>query len=217
VQPALTPDEVLTTTRSVRRRLDLQRPVQREVVEECLRLAFQAPNGSNRQMWGWVLVDDPETKAAMSAIYGAAMDDYVGMMDDARRAGTAPALDPSPAQARMSSSVYHLRQHFHEVPVLVVPTVEGRFEGAAVFDQASRWGSILPAVWSFMLALRTRGLGSAWTTLHLHREAEMAELLGIPVAEVTQAGMFPVAYTVGVDFHPADRAASDATIRWNHW
>ncbi len=217
VQPALTNDDLLTTTRSVRRRLDLRRPVRREEVEECLRLAFQAPNGSNRQMWNWVLVDDPDTRRAMSAIYGAAMDDHVKMMDEARRAGTEPPVDTSAGQQRMSASVYHLRQHFHEVPVLVVPTIDGRFEGAAVFEQASRWGSILPAVWSFMLALRTRGMGSAWTTLHLHREAEMADLLGIPVAEVTQAGMFPVAYTVGTDFQPADRAASEASIRWNHW
>jgi nitroreductase len=217
VHTELTSDEVLTTTRSVRRRLDLTRPVPRPVVEECLRLAFQAPNGSNRQMWGWVLVDDPRTRAAMSAIYAAAMDDYVKMMDEAREAGMEPPVNTSAAQARMSASVYHLRQHFHEVPVLVVPTIEGRFEGAGVFEQASRWGSILPAVWSFMLALRSRGMGSAWTTLHLHREAEMAELLGIPVADVTQAGMFPVAYTAGLDFRPADRSASEATIRWNHW
>jgi nitroreductase len=217
VHTELTSDELLTTTRSVRRRLDLNRPVPRTAVEECLRLAFQAPNGSNRQMWRWVLVDDPGTRSAMSAIYAAAMDDYVKMMDEARQAGTEPPVTTSAAQERMSASVYHLRQHFHEVPVLVVPTIEGRFEGASVFEQASRWGSILPAVWSFMLALRSRGMGSAWTTLHLHREAEMAELLGIPVADVTQAGMFPVAYTVGDDFRPADRSASEASICWNHW
>jgi nitroreductase len=216
VEPVLTPDQALATTRSVRRRLDLRRPVERGLVEECLRLAFQAPNGSNRQMWGWVLVDDPDTKAAMSAIYGAAMDDYVSTMEERRRAGLEPPVSSSPGQERMSASVYHLRRHFHEVPVLVVPTIEGRLDAAPVFEQASRWGSILPAVWSFMLALRTRGLGSAWTTLHLHREAEMADLLGIP-AEVTQAGMFPVAYTIGTDFHPADRSASEATIRWNRW
>jgi nitroreductase len=217
VHTELTTDQLLTTTRSVRRRLDLSRPVPRAVVEECLRLAFQAPNGSNRQMWGWVLVDDPGTRAAMSAIYAAAMDDYVKTMDQARRAGTEPPVSSTPAQERMSASVYYLRQHFHEVPVLVVPTIEGRFDGAGVFEQASRWGSILPGVWSFMLALRSRGMGSAWTTLHLHREAEMADLLGIPVHEVTQAGMFPVAYTIGEDFRPADRTASDATVRWNHW
>jgi len=100
---------------------------------------------------------------------------------------------------------------------LVVPTIRGRLDGASIFNQASLWGSVLPAVWSFMLALRTRGLGSAWTTLHLHREQEMAELLGIPFDRVTQTGLFPVAYTVGTDFNPADRSASGAAIRWNHW
>jgi nitroreductase len=145
------------------------------------------------------------------------MDDYVKMMDEARRAGTEPPVRSTPAQERMSGSVYYLRQHFHEVPVLVVPTIEGRFDGSSVFEQASRWGSILPAVWSFMLALRSRGMGSAWTTLHLHREAEMADLLGIPADEVTQAGMFPVAFTVGEEFRPADRSASETTVRWNHW
>ena len=111
----------------------------------------------------------------------------------------------------------HLVEHIHEAPVLVVPTVQGRVEGMSVFEQASRWASVLPAVWSFMLALRMRGLGSAWTTLHLHREREMADLLGIPYDEATQAGLFPVAYTVGTDFRPADRSASESTIHWDRW
>jgi nitroreductase len=211
-------DEVVTTTRTVRRRLDLERPVPREVVEECLRLAFQAPNGSNQQTWGWVVVDDPEVRAQMAAIYVAAMDDYIARPRTA--ASSAPRSDsPEAAErgARMAASVFHLREHFHEVPVLLVPTVASRLEDRSIFDQASRWGSILPAVWSFMLALRSRDLGSAWTTLHLHREREMAELLGIPFEKCTQAGMFPVAYTLGTDFKPADRSRSEERIRWNHW
>ena len=103
------------------------------------------------------------------------------------------------------------------MPVLVVPVVQGRFETDALFMQASRWGSILPAVWSFMLALRSRGLGSAWTTIHLHREQEMAELLGIPYGEWTQAGLFPVAYTLGTDFKPADRGRAEDVVFWNGW
>jgi nitroreductase len=210
----LTPDELLTTTRTVRRRLDLERPVERATVEECLELAFQAPNGSNQQSWDWVLVDDAPTRATMAAIYSDAMDGYVNR----ERPADAPTVDASsPAAQRIGTSVAYLREHFHEVPVLVVPTIRGRFEGADVFDQASRWGSILPAVWSFMLALRSRGLGSAWTTLHLHREREMADLLGIPYERVTQAGLFPVAYTVGTDFKPGDRSASPGSIRWNRW
>jgi nitroreductase len=104
-----------------------------------------------------------------------------------------------------------------DVPVLVVPTIEKRLDGVSIFEQGSRWGSILPAVWNFMLALRLHGMGSAWTTLHLHCEKDMADLLGIPFDEVTQAGMFPVAYTIGTDFHAASRAHSEQTIRWNKW
>ena len=209
----LTPRELLTTTRTVRKRLDLTRPVEREVVEECLRLAFQAPNGSNQQTWGWVLVDEPETRAEMARIYRDALQDYIS------RPRTKPDDAPppqTPAQQRMTASVMYLMEHFHEAPLLMVPTFHGRCEKGTVFDQASRWGSIAPGIWSFMLALRLHGLGSAWTTLHLHREQEMGELLGIPPTE-TQAGLFPIAYTIGTDFKPADRTGSEKQIRWNHW
>lgn len=225
----LSAEEVLTTTRAVRRRLDLQRPVERSVVEACLRIAFQAPNGSNQQTWGWVLVDDPGIRAEMARIYRAALDDYVARpraasgppADSGSRAATASRAASSrpaesPGQRRMTESVMHLTHHMAEVPILVVPTFHGRVDGRGTFWQASRWGSIAPGVWSFMLALRLHGLGSAWTTLHLLREGEMGELLGIPDTE-TQAGMFPVAYTIGTRFRPADRKASEARIRWNHW
>jgi nitroreductase len=214
----LSPDELLATTRTVRKRLDLSRPVERGVVEECLALAFQAPNGSNQQLWDWVLVDDPGTRAAMAGIYRAAMADHIAMMDAARARGEVPAqYAVQDRQPQIAASVFHLQEHFHEVPVLVVPTIEGRLDRASIFEQASRWGSVLPAVWSFMLALRSRGMGSAWTTLHLHREREMAELLHIPHDEVTQAGMFPVAYTIGTGFKPGSRSVSDGTIHWNAW
>jgi nitroreductase len=208
----LSPEEMLTTTRTVRKRLDLSRPVEREVVESCLRLAFQAPNGGDQQTWGWVVVDDPGTKSAMAAIYRAALDGYVGRP----RTPEDPRPPDTPKQRRMAESVMHLTEHLAEVPVLLVPTFHGRAEDRGVFYQASRWGSIAPAVWSFMLALRLHGLGSAWTTLHLLREGDMAELLGIPPTE-TQAGMFPVAYTIGSDFKVGDRSASEARVRWNHW
>jgi nitroreductase len=208
----LTAEEVLTTTRAVRKRLDLDRPVERGVVERCLRLAFQAPNGSDRQTWGWVVVDDPSTKVEMAAIYRAALRDFVQ-----RPRGADDPLPPATEkQRRMSESVMHLTEHMAEVPVLLVPTFHGRVENKGVFWQASHWGSIAPGVWSFMLALRLHGLGSAWTTLHLLREGEMATLLGIPETE-TQAGMFPVAYTLGTNFKVADRSGSEARIRWNHW
>lgn len=212
-QPDLTVEELLTTTRTVRRRLDLARPVPREVVEECLRIGLQAPNGSNLQLYDWVLVDDPEMRRDMADLYRRGLDDLLHA--PGREERTSPYPD-TPAQQRISASVYYLLEHLHEVPVLVVPTVAGRLERASIFDQASRWGSVLPAVWNFMLALRSRGLGSAWTTLHLHREREMAELLGIGYERATQAGLFPVAYTVGTDFRPAGRDA-ESKIHWNGW
>ena len=207
---ALTPDQLLTTTKAVRRRLDFDRPVAREVVEDCLRLAFNAPNGSNQQVWGWVLVDDATTRAKMADLYRAGLDDH------AKRDRTnEPAAAPS--DARMSDSVLYLVDNMHRVPVLLVPTIGLRYTGDSTFALASRWGSILPAVWSFMLALRSRGMGSAWTTLHLYRDEEMAQLLGIPHPEQTQVGLFPVAYTIGTDFRPADRSRSEQRIFWNQW
>jgi nitroreductase len=212
VELNLTPRELLTTTRTVRKRLDLGRPVERDVIEECLRIAFQAPNGSDQQTWNWVLVDDAETRGEMARIYMAALQDYISRP----RTKTDPRPPQTPKQERMTASVMHLMEHMHEVPVLLVPTFHGRCEQGTVFDQASRWGSIVPGIWSFMLALRLHGLGSAWTTLHLHREREMGELLGIPATE-TQAGLFPIAYTIGTDFKPADRSSSEERIHWNHW
>ena len=208
------PVELLTTTRSVRKRLDLARPVDRATVEDCLRIGFQAPNGSNLQLYDWVLVDQPDIRTAIAEIYRRGLADQLAL--------SAASTDPSPypdtdAQKRISASVSHLVEHLHEVPILVIPTVSGRLEDASIFEQASRWGSILPAVWNFMLALRTRGLGSAWTTLHLYREKEMAELLDIPYDEVTQAGLFPVAYTLGTTFKPANRSLSEQHVHWNHW
>lgn len=211
----LTAEEVLTTTRAVRKRLDLQRPVERDLIETCLRIAFQAPNGSDQQTWGWVLVDDRETKRQMAAIYRLALTDFIG-----RPHATADDVQATeqqePKQRRMAASVLYLTDHMEDVPVLLIPTFHGRVEHKGVFWQASRWGSIAPGVWSFMLALRMHGLGSAWTTLHLLREHEMGDLLGIPETE-TQAGMFPVAHTLGTDFKVADRSKSEAQIHWNRW
>jgi nitroreductase len=201
-------DEALATTRAVRRRLDLERPVDRAVVEECLALGLQAPNGSNMQLWRWVLLDDPDVKLAAAHIYRAALDEYADSPE------TAANDYSSPDAVRISESVMHLRDHLHEVPVLVVPVITAPLDGASVFHQASLWGSVLPAVWGFMLALRARGLGSAWTTIHLRREREMAELLGIPPG-CTQAGLFPVAHTIGDTFKPALRRPVQDVAAWN--
>ncbi len=207
-------DTALRTTRAVRKRLDLTRPVERRVVEDCLELAQQAPNGSNRQLYHWVLIDDPTTKEQAAGIYRAALDSYAasGVSADKPKQYDRTA----PEAVRMTESVMYLHQHLEEVPVLVVPAMAGRVDDASVFFQASMWGSAIPAVWSFMLALRARGLGSAWTTIHLHREAEMAELLGIPPG-YTQVGLFPVAYTIGTDFQPARRCPVTEVSSWNRF
>ena len=211
----LSADEVLTTTRSVRKRLDLERPVEREVIEECLDIALQAPTGSNKQGWQWVFVTDPAKKKIIADYYGANYDAYAGKPVDYEEG------DPRAAQRpRVLDSSTYLREIFHEVPVMMIPCITGagRLDaGTPTFGQASAWGSILPAVWSFMLALRERGLGSAWTTLHLPNEKEVAELLGIPYDTVTQAGLFPIAYTKGTDFKLAGRLPAAELSHWDQW
>ena len=209
----LSPDDLLSTTRAVRKRLDFERPVERSVVEECVDLAFQAPTGSNRQGWHFVFVTDPDKKRGLADLYGESFDRYIN------NEGPSYAPGDSRAERRdaVRSSAIYLREHFHEVPVLFVPCFEGRIDGANSMTQASVWGSILPAVWSFMLAARSRGLGTAWTTLHLVHEKEAADLLGIPFDWYTQAGLFPVAYTKGTDFKPAPRQPSDQFTHWNTW
>ena len=210
----LTADELLTTTRSVRKRLDLDRPVEGSVIEECLEIALQAPTASNGQGWRWMVVTDPDLKRQIADLYGESFDPYISAPKPTYREG-----DPRGERATaVSDSATYLRQHLHEVPALVIPCQRGRVaDGAPVESQAAYWGSILPAVWSFMLALRARGLGSAWTTLHRPREREVAELLGIPYDRYTQAGLLPVAYTKGTDFKVASRIPATDLTHWNTW
>jgi nitroreductase len=205
----LTPDELLATTRSVRKRLDLTRPVEREVLEECLRLAQQAPTASYAQNWHFVVVTDPERRAALGELWRSVAGPYL------ERRSAAAAADER--VARISDAVRYLADHIHQVPVHVIPCVEGRTDHAPVVAQASRWGSIIPAAWSFMLAARARGLGTVWTTFHLRQEREAAELLGIPFETVMQVALIPVAYTVGTDFRPAARDSLDSMVHWDRW
>ena len=210
----LSADDVLTTTRSVRKRLDFDRPVEREVILECIDIAQQAPTGSNSQMWQWFVVSDPEKKKQIQDWYGEAFDPYVG---------SAPAVEWPEGDARgerqmaVTESATYLRENMHRAPYYVIPLQAGRIDGADTFGGASYWGSILPAAWSFMLALRERGLGTSWTTLHLPKEKETAELLGIPHDQWTQAGLFPVAYTKGTDFKPAKRNPAADLVHWDEW
>lgn len=205
----LTAEEVLMTTRSVRTRLDLERPVSRDVITDCIEMAVQAPTGSNAQGWAWMIVDDAEKKKVIADHY---RDIYYPYREQRSQL---PAGDAQ--SVRISDSANHLAEVMQDMPALVIPLHAGRLEGADSFRQASAWGSILPAVWSFMLALRSKGLGSAWTTLHLPRERAVADLLGIDYDNWTQAGLFPVAYTVGTDFKPAKRLPVDTVVHWNEW
>jgi nitroreductase len=205
----LTPDDVLATTRTVRKRLDLTRPVEREVLEDCLLLAQQAPSSSFSQNWHFVVVTDAGKRAALGELWRSVAGPYL------QHRSAASAADPN--IARISDAVRHLAEHIHEVPVHLIPCVEGRTDGKPAAAQASRWASIIPAAWSFMLAARARGLGTAWTTFHLRHERAAAELLGIPYDQVMQAALIPVAYTVGTEFKPAVRNSLDTMAHWDHW
>ncbi len=198
-------DALLSTTRAVRKRLDFDREVPDDVLLECLQLAVQAPTGSNRQGWRWMVIRDAEKKAALADIYRRAGGDYLA-------AGAAEA-DGATQTGRVMDSANYLAQNFQHVPVMVIPLIIGRMEDAAqnapggaglTNAAAGLMGSIIPAMWSFQLALRSRGLGSVLTTIHLGLEQEAADLLGIP-PHMSQAGLLPVAYTKGTDFRPAAR------------
>jgi nitroreductase len=209
----LSVDELLTTTRSVRKRLDFDKPVPREVVMECLELALQAPTGSNAQGWQWVFVEDPAKKKVLADIYRANATPYLDLPKPERGDIRDDQID-----AVMNSAKY-LNENLEKAPVLMIPCLEGRPDGAPAAMSASYWGSLLPAVWSFMLALRSRGLGSAYTTLHLLGEGEKqaADLLGIPYEKYSQGGLFPIAYTKGTDFRPAKRLPAEQVSHWDTW
>jgi nitroreductase len=215
---ALTLDDLLSTTRSVRKRLDFTRPVAPETIQECLSLALQAPNGGNGQRWRWIVVTDPSKRQALGDCYRRGYDLYrppAAAPSSTLQGPHHPEMDAH-ERRRIESSDY-LAEHIHEAPVMVIPCYLGRPEGRAVSGQAILWGSMLPAAWSFMLALRARGLGSAWTTSHLEYERDAAEILGIPFERVTQTVLLPVAYTIGTDFKPGNRAPLESVVRWNTW
>jgi nitroreductase len=200
-------DELLTTTRSVRRRLDLTRPVSRQIILECIQLAMQAPTASNAQDWRWLVITDADKRAAIAEIYRSIGAEYLaGAAEDAS----------DPQTQRVYASAFSLTDTLDRVPVHVIPCLENRIDNSNMLTAASAWASIIPAGWSFLLALRSRGLGSVWTTMHLAKEQEVAELLGIPPT-VTQAALFPVAYTIGTDFRPARRPSAETVTFWDGW
>jgi nitroreductase len=200
-------DRLLTTTRAVRKRLDLDRPVDPALVLDCLRLAVQAPTGSNAQGWRWLVVTDPGKRRALQALYAKFGRRYLA-------AGAAMEVDRQ--TGRVLDSASYLVDVLDRVPMHVIPCIEGRIDGAANKLAAGFYGSILPAVWSFMLALRSRGLGTVFTTFHLAQEAEAAALLGVPDG-FTQVGLLPVAHTTGGDFRPASRPPVEEITYWDTW
>lgn len=209
----MTPDELLTTTRSVRKRLDLTRPVPRELITECIEIALQAPTGSNRQGWHFVVVDDADKRAALAELYRKVWRLYA-----AAGQNTYPEGDPRHDRYdAVQSSAAYLAEHLHEVPVHVIPCNKGRVENIKGSSPASYFASVIPATWSFMLAARARGLGTCWTSLHLGFEREAADILGIDYERVTQVALVPVAYTIGTDFKAAKRLPVDDVVHWNSW
>jgi len=211
----LTADEVLSTTRAVRKRLDLDRPVPRQLIEECVDLATQAPTGRNRQRWHFIVVTDAPQRKAVADLFRAAVAVGGGKPvneRDLRRMYAHPR-----SMDRISDGFQHLYTNIHRIPAFVIPAVEGRTDRAAVVDQAMTWGSILPAVWSFMLAARARGLGTVWTTAQAPLERELATILDVPYEEVMLAAFIPLAYTIGTDFRPARRIPRDQVLHWERW
>ena len=213
---ALTPDELLTTTRSVRRRLDLDRPVERALIEECLEIAQQAPTASNRQTWNFVVVTDPHKRAALAELYRRGWDIYQASPSAAMNRSYGDPIRQA-TQDRVVASGQYLVDHLHEVPVHIVPCFAGRVEGQPPVLVASAYGSVIQAGWSFMLAARARGLASCWTTLHLFVEEEAANVLSIPHDQVTQVALIALGHARGTAFKPAPRDPVSTVVHWDGW
>lgn len=205
-------DYILETTRSVRKRLDLTRPVERHLVMRCIEIALQAPSGSNRQGWKWLVLTDADKKAKIGEYYKESW--YAYSRVAVRSAGADE--QPSAQMKRVISSARYLAEHMGEVPMMIFPCVEGRASDASPAVNAGLYGSIIPAAWSLMLALRARGVGAAWTTLHLGYEQECNDILGIP-AGITTAALLPVAYFTGDTFKKAERVPASELTYWDSW
>jgi nitroreductase len=207
----LDPDQLLSTTRAVRKRLDFARPVPEQLIRECVAMALQAPSGSNVVTMRFVVVRDEKRRRAIGGIYREVYARYKASPSYAGRQGGDAERDR--VQQRVASSADYLGEHMGEAPVLVLGCNEGTDRASAL----AGLGNILPATWSLMLAARARGLGTAWTSLHRSREQDVAEILGIPYDTVAQAVLTPLAYTKGTDFNPAARPDPDAVIHWDGW
>ena len=213
----LTPDELLSTTRAVRKRLDFAKPVPDDLVRECVSLAMQSPSGSNRMSMQFVVVRDAAKRAAIGEIYRQCYKIYTGL--DGVYIGSIDKGDEAAnaQQQRSASSADFLGEHMGDAPVLIIACNTGRTDGQAGFGAASMMGNVLPAMWSLMLAARARGLGTCWTTLAMMQEQAVADVIGIPFASVQQVCMSPLAFTTGTDFKPTARPDADSIIHWDTW
>ena len=220
-QLGLSNDELLSTTRAVRKRLDFDRPVPMDVIKECMELAVQAPTGSNAQGWQFMFVTDADKRAKIGEYYRQAFSIYKDMPVAIHKLH-AESDDNSlkDSQARSASSADYLGENMGRAPVLMIPCITGRTdspETSNIIAQTGTLGSVIPAAWNFMLAARARGIGTAWTTLHLMHEKEIAELLGIPYDEVMQVALIPIAYTKGTSFKPAYRPPVETVMHVDQW
>ena len=213
----LSVDEVLATTRAVRKRLDFDKPVEPEVIKECLEAALQSPTGSNSQSWQWLVVTDPDQRAALAKLYQQGWELYTQMEGNVQTAYKGEDEDRISQQSRVLDSATYLAQNFEKVPVMMIPILPGRFEGLPSMASAAMLGSILPGAWSFMLAARERGLGTAWTTIHLMFEEQAAEVLGIDYQSYTQCALITCGYSKGTNFKPAKRPPLETVLHWDRW
>ena len=199
-------DRLLSTTRSVRRRLDLEREVPEELLLDCIDLAEQAPTGGNQTSRRWLIIRDPDTKAALADLYREAGGDWI--VENAERiAGTGHRNE------RTLDSGAHLARNLQHVPAIVLVSIYGEHDSSG---RPGLFDSVIQAAWSFCLALRSRGLGSAWTTLHLGAADRVADLLDLPEG-VTQIVLLPVAWTIGDDFRPAPRRPAREITWFDRW
>jgi nitroreductase len=206
-------DKLLTTTRSVRKRLDFTRPIDPALIEQCIEIALQSPSSTNTQLWRFIVITDADKRAAVADVYRERFEVY---WEESVAANPEAFENPSPGVQRMIDSAQYLAAHMQEAPVLVLFCIEEELLTASHFIQAGGYGSILPAAWSFMLAARARGLGCCWTTVHLMNAAAAAKVLGLPEG-VTQTVLLPVAYYKGDDFKVAERIPAKEVTHWNGW
>ena len=214
----LSADELLTTTRAVRRRLDFDRPVDPGLITECLDIALQAPSGGNLQDWQWVVVADPAKKAALAGYYRQAWAAY--RKSPYFPTNQPPREDPAvrASLGRIADSAQYLADNLERAPLLLIPCLAvSRVDRPSWGGAASRLGSVIQASWSFMLAARERGLGTCWTTLHLAYEKQVAEVLQIPYDECTQVALIPIAHTIGTDFRQGMRMPLADVLHWDAW